>query len=232
MARTVGARNADYDDERMALARRVRPTVLGPDGLRSSMREMAAVGKTSVATLKHYFHDREGVIRAVMEAIRFDASPYLAVVGSPIEHDVRRSLLTMLQGLNEAWFRHGVGRMHSVSLAAGLSTTPLGPSYVNYLLEPMLESGESRIRRHIERGELRVCNIRYAALHLLSPVVMVLLHQDSLGGAACRPLDANDFLVHHVDAFLRAYPPTAKGQARPRLSKGRGEVGARADASR
>lgn len=143
-----------------------------------------------------------------MEVIRFDSSPYLAMAGTPIEGDVRRSLLTMLQGLKTAWFEHGVGRMHSMSLAAGLVTEPLGPSYVNFLLEPMLESGETRLRRHLERGELCECNVRYAALHLLGPVVLALLHQDSLGGAACRPLDLDDFLKRHVEAFLRAYPAT------------------------
>ncbi len=213
MSRTAGARNADYAEQRLALARRVRDKVLEAGGLRVSVREMASVARVSVATLKHYFHDREGVLKGVMEAIRFDAAPYLAIAATPIEGDVRQSLLTLLASLKVAWFKHGVGRMHSMTLAAGLSDLALGPSYVNYLLEPLLESAEARIRRHVELGELKPCHERYAALELYSPVVLALLHQDSLGGAACRPLDVDDFIERHVEAFLFAHPPTAKGRA-------------------
>jgi hypothetical protein len=45
---------------------------------------------------------------------------------------------------------------------------------------------------------------------LLSPVVLGLLHQDSLGGAQCRPLELPRFLETHVDAFLRAFPQRVK----------------------
>jgi hypothetical protein len=58
----------------------------------------------------------------------------------------------------------------------------------------------------------------------LSPVVLALLHQDSLLGAECRPLDVPKLLETHVDAFLRSFerekaprrrsprPPGGKGQ--------------------
>jgi AcrR family transcriptional regulator len=212
MARTPGARNADYDEERLALARKVRPLMVGPGGLRSSLREMAAAASTSVATLKHYFHDREGVLEGVMECLRVDSSPYLAIASSPSGHDVHASLVDYLQRIKTAWFKYGVGAMQAASLAAGLTTSSLGPTYVNYLLEPLLQTAEQRLRRHVEQGDLKPCNERYAALQLLAPVVLGLLHQDSLSGASCRPLDLDPFLAEHVDQFLRAHPATAKGR--------------------
>ena len=95
----------------------------------------------------------------------------------------------MGKGFSNAWFKFGVGKMYASTLALGLGSKAIGPSYVNHVLEPMLQTGESLLRQHLERGELVVEDVRHASLMLLSPVVFGLLHQDSLGGAQCRPLD-------------------------------------------
>jgi hypothetical protein len=81
----------------------------------------------------------------------------------------------------------------------------LGPVYVQELLEPTLQSAEARLSRHIADGELRRCDVRHAALELVCPVVLGLLHQVQLSGARCRPLDVERFLADHLDTFLRAY---------------------------
>jgi AcrR family transcriptional regulator len=212
VARTKGARNADYDEERLDLARRVRQRILAPDGLRTSLRELAQAAESSVATLKHYFGDRDGLVQAVMESARIDSSPYLAMASAPIEGDVRASLLSLVERLAQAWVKYGVGGIHTTSLAAGFSSRELGTTYVNLLLEPLLQTAESRIRRHVELGEMEPCNERFAALALLSPVVLGLLHQVQLGGKDCRPLDVDAFFKAHVDAFLKGYPATNKGR--------------------
>lgn len=206
MARTRGSRNADYDDARLALARKVRTRVMKPDGLRASLRELAAAADSSVATLKHYFNDREGVLTAVMQSQHVDAAPHLAMASTPIPGDVRASLLAYLKRLEEAWFKHGVGIIQASALAGGLSTQALGPVYVNHILEPLLGTVETLLRRHVELKDLGPLNERFAALQFLSPVVLGLLHQDSLSGNTCRPLDLKAFFSEHVDMFLRAYP--------------------------
>ena len=214
VARTRGSRNADYDDARLALARKVRTRVMKPDGLRASLRELATAADSSVATLKHYFGDREGVLTAVMESQHIDAAPYLAMASTPIPGDVRASLLAYLKRLEEAWFKHGVGVIQASSLAGGLSTRALGPTYVNHLLEPLLGTVETLLRRHVELKDLGALNERYAALQFLSPVVLALFHQDSLSGNTCRPLELKAFFVEHVDMFLRAYPEPEVKRAR------------------
>lgn len=206
MARTRGARNADYDESRLALARQVRTVLLGDNGLRSSLRELAASADTSVATLKHYFGTREGLIVAVMESLRIDGAPYIAQVSAPTTGGVRESLLFVLKRLTTAWTRYHVGQMHAAMLAEGLSRKQLGPSYVTLMLEPLLQLGEQVLQRHVDAKELMPCDVRHASLSLLSPLVMALLHQENLSGAGCRPLDVNAFIVAHVDAFLRAFP--------------------------
>jgi AcrR family transcriptional regulator len=207
MARTKGARNADYEDSRLALARRVRETLMGEHGIRSSLRQLAAGAGTSVATLKHYFGDRDGLLVAVMESLRIDGAPFMARASTPLSGDVRASLRQFLKGLAVAWDRYQVGRMQAAMLAEGLTVKRLGPSYVTLLLEPLLQVGEQFLQRHIDSGELLPFEVRQGALMLEAPVVLGLLHQHNLSGAGCRPLDLEAFIDAHVDAFLRAFPP-------------------------
>jgi AcrR family transcriptional regulator len=219
VARTAGSRNANYDEQRLSLARKVRPLVMLPGGVNVSLRDMAQGAEVAVATLKHYFIDREGVLAAVLESQRIDAAPYLALasIPPPGKSSVRHSLLTLLQRLKSAWFQHGVGQIHAASLAMGLSVTRLGPTYLSSILEPMLQMAEGYLRRHVELGELPPLNERLAALELLGPVLLGLLHQDSLSGTSCRPLEVDRFLKEHLESFLRSHLP-AKKKAAPRLA--------------
>lgn len=205
MARTVGARNADYEQQRTTLARKVRPVLMSEGGARASLREMAEAAGTTLGTLKHYFRDRDGVVAAALEALLVDTAPYVARASVVTERDLRRSLLGYLAAIRASWFDSGVGNLHARSLAAGLASKAVGPAYVNFVLEPLLQSAEALLRRHVELGDLEPCNERHAALELLAPVVLALLHQDSLSGATCRPLDLDAFVSEHVDRFVAAH---------------------------
>lgn len=210
MARTPGSRNADYDEKRLELARRLTPVVVGEDGVRASLRQLAEAAGTSVATVKHYFGSREGALKAVMETMRIDAAPFMAQASTPVTGDVRASLKSFLKGLVVAWRRYRVGPMQASMLAEGLASRALGPAYVTLMLEPFLQTGEALLRQHVERGELVPCDVRHAALTLMGPLLLALLHQDSLLGARCRPLDVEAFVPAHVEAFLAAFPARAR----------------------
>jgi AcrR family transcriptional regulator len=214
MARTQGSRNADYDLQRAALAKKVREALAGEAGIHASLRELAAAAGTSVATLRHYFGDREGLLKGVMENMRAEAAPYLAMSAQVKPGDVRGTLSSFFANMHMAWFRYGVGSMYGATLALGLGTKSIGPGFVDHVLEPLLQTGESMLRQHVERGELEIDDLRHASLALLSPVVFALLHQDNLSGVQCRPLDVPRFLETHVDAFLRAFPPTLAKKAK------------------
>ncbi len=207
MARTPGSRNADYEEQRIALARKLRAALLEDGGLKLSMRRLADEAGTSVATLKHYFEDRLGLLEAVMQTTRIDGAPHMARAAIPTTSDVRGSLLGFLGGIKTAWFQFQVGKVHAAMLAEGLAARAVGPGYVTHMLEPLLQVGEQFLQHHIDAGRMPAVDVRQANLMLLGPVVLALLHQDSLGGVACRPLDVDAFVVAHVDAFLRAYPP-------------------------
>ena len=204
MPRKPGSRNADYDLERGAMLSRISKAV-DQGVLPDSMRALADAAGVSVTTLRHYFGDRAGVLQAMMENTRAEAAPYLAMASRLIPGDVRASLLHFLGAMHQAWFRHGVGKRYASTLMVGLGGGALGPSFVSHVLEPLLQTCEALLQQHVDRGELHIRDVRAAALMLMSPVVLAHLHQDSLGGSSCRPLDLKSLLELQVDTFLIAH---------------------------
>jgi len=204
MARVKGSRNADYEKERARLLEAVCQRVLAPDGAQASFRELAEVAEVSVATLRHYFGSREVLLAEVMADMHRRGLPHLLAAATALHGPARESLRWFLESLLMGW-RHGVGSAHAFGLTAGVGHATLGPVYVTELLEPTLQAAEARLSRHIADGELRRCDVRHAALELVCPVVMGLLHQMQLSGASCRPLDVERFLEDHLETFLRAH---------------------------
>ena len=171
---------------------------------------MAQAAGVSPSTLRHYFSGREAALLAVLERVHEMGLRYVAE-GATAEHGpAAPSLLWFLSYLAQGWER-GVGRAHALGLTEGLDDRVLGPAYLRTLLEPAVQSAEARIALHVARGELGPCDLRLAALGLVSPVVMVLLHRRALGGCAVRPLDVEGFLREHVARFLRAFAPATAG---------------------
>ena len=212
MARVKGSRNADYDKERARLLEAVRARLLAPDGAQASFRELAESAEVSVATLRHYFGSREALVLEVMADMHRRGLPFLLASATEPHGPVRESLQWFLQSLLTGW-RRGVGAVHAFGLTAGLGHATLGPAYVKELLEPTLQAAEARLARHIADGELGRCDVRHAALQLVSPVGLGLLHQVQLSGVDCRPLDVERFLADHLETFLRAHAPVAEPPA-------------------
>ena len=204
MGRTAGARNPGYEDKRRALAAAVIPRMLEA-GPAISMRELASAADVSVPTLRHYFGDRDGVVVAAMGELLHRGQPYLRATAQASPEGLRASLVAMMHALIEGWCRFGVGKIYGTGLAMGLGHAVIGPSYVDNLLEPLLVAVEARLAQHQQRGELGAHDLRFAALALVSPVVLALLHQDGLSGRQCRPLDMEAFVQAQVDGFVRAY---------------------------
>ena len=66
MGRPAGSRNPDFEATRAGLIAAVQKRLAEPEGTRASFREMASASGVSVATLRHYFCTREGLISAVL----------------------------------------------------------------------------------------------------------------------------------------------------------------------
>jgi AcrR family transcriptional regulator len=227
MGRPAGRRNQDYREERARLLQRVLPALVQPGGVGLSFRQLAAAVGVSTATLRHYFQGRDQLVAEALEAFKQLGLPHLhAAATQPID-GVAASLEWLLRQIAHGW-RMGVGALHTMGLGAGLGHELLGPAYVNQILEPTIQATEARLARHIAAGELEPCDVRHAAIELLSPLLIGLLHQDNLHGARCRPLDLERFLADHLQRFLRAYcvapaspaasaaPPPARARTRTR----------------
>ena len=207
MGRPKGHRSPDYDEKRLALARRVFECIMRDAG--TSLHAMAEHTGVSRPTLRHYFGDRDGAVRAALEAAATFGKPHLRVVSEMPAADARIALGDAVTYMIEGWSRHGVGQLHHVGLKVGLEDGPTGATYLDQILEPLLLAFERLIERLVEENALGPVPPRFGALRLVSPIAMALIHQEGLGGEGTRPLDVTGFAQHLVESFCRAHPPTS-----------------------
>lgn len=214
MARPPGRKNRDHAEERDAILDRARARLLQADGAGASMRELARAADVSPPTLHHYFVDRDALIAALLAREHASALPYLHHIAagplSPLSSSLSEVLGYIVAGLVES----GLAELHAFGLQVGLRSA-LGTTYLNDVLEPSLQALEARLERHLGRGDLdgrwfsEPRALRLAALQLLSPLLLAVLHQRQLGGARCRALAIDDGLIAlHVAAFVRAWGAT------------------------
>lgn len=209
MARTLGARNSGFTDQRNALIAKLRDRLAQKDGPNASLRELALAAGVSVATLRHYFKDRKGVVSGVLERGRQVGEVHLMRTREPLEADLESSMHDFLRDIVRGWSR-GVGTLHAVGLAEGLKSDAAGLNYLMDILEPTQQALERRLQAHMERGEMKEADARHAALWLLSPVLIALLHQNELGGRKCRPLDVDALIAEHARVFASVYATESK----------------------
>jgi AcrR family transcriptional regulator len=206
MSRPPGSRNKDFEASRQAIVLVLQAHLREHPDPQLSFRQLAELAGVSVPTLRHYFGDAPGVFAAVMRRYREDGEPFIraAAEGGPAE--LAASLQAFAQDFLLGW-RFGVRPIHELGLAAGLGDPTLGPLYVDALLEPTTQALEARLARHAATGALPLADFRHAALCFIAPLFLALLHQDTLGGRGCRPLDLQAFADDHVARFLRAWGP-------------------------
>jgi AcrR family transcriptional regulator len=207
MGRPAGSRNEGYDARRDALAAAVVPRLMDDDGPQASLAELAAFAGVSVPTMKHYFSDRSGLVAAALRSLATSGVPHVERTKTPSQPTFAASMRDLAVELAMAWRSFGVGRAFGAALAVGIHDREVGRGTVEGVLEPTLQAIEARIAVHVERRDVDVHpnEIRLCAIQFLSPLVVALLHQHELSGAACRPLDIDAFVDAHVDRFLRAW---------------------------
>jgi AcrR family transcriptional regulator len=178
---------------------------------RPSLRQLAEAAGVTVPTLRHYFGGRSEVMTAVLEAYRQAGGRRLDALATPqvpFEESVRQfafGLLIAVQAPRDV----KLGDVFAVSIAEGLLDAQIGPAALEYIVDPSVDVLQSRLRHHIERGEMIEADTRAAALMLLSPLLVAVLHQQHMGGAACNPVDLPRATEEICAAFIRAYKAPA-----------------------
>lgn len=217
MARTAGSRNADFEQRRAELLQRARARLALQTGEPPSFRELALATGVSVPTLRHYFESREGLIKALFNYYLQEGQHHLARArSSEVDGlDLEQSLKVFLERIVRGWTQGFVGTLHRIGLAEGLRHHGTALDYLLDVLEPTLQALETRLQSYANQGLMQPCDPRHAALILISPLLMALLHQHDLGGTRCRPLSLEAFVDEHVKVFLRAYRPTAPVSCAP-----------------
>lgn len=204
MPRMVGTPNRTTAKRRAELLDRIRARLQDRGAGPASWRDMAAAAGVSLSSLTHHFGRRDDVIRALMEDEKSQGAEPLAVMARPTG-DFATSMRDAVGHLAGGLIHAGLDRMIASGLAEGLGHPTVGPAFVTNLLEPMIEAAEARLDAHVARGEMRGGDTRLAAIQLIAPVLIAVLHQRPLGGAAVRPLDLDAFASDHVDSFVRSW---------------------------
>lgn len=205
MGRPRGTRNADYENRRRKLAYRIFQCVL--EDASTSLNAMADRTGVSRPTLRHYFGDRDGAIRAALEEAAKVGHPHVESLRIPSSADPVASLQDALTRIASSWRLHTVGNIHLVGLKIGLEDGQTGETYLSRILEPMLQAMEGLLANLIERGDLSEHDTRIGAITLISPLVVSLLHQDALGGGHLRPLDIGALIEVQASGYCRQLAP-------------------------
>lgn len=192
MPRPAGVRNHDFEAKKTALLDTLSEFALNDDLRRPSLRQFAIAAKASEPTLRHYFKDRQGLVIAILRHIHVRAIPLWEIIatGSP---DTATAVKEYFR-VTEAGLTHGgFARAHGFGLIEGMADEKVGQAYLEYLLDPALQAVANKLEATPGKPET-AAERRAAAFMALSPILVMTLHQQLLGGKNASPLDMPDFL--------------------------------------
>ena len=199
MPRPVGARNKDFLAKRQALLGKLTDFALSSDLRRPSLRQFAIAAGASEPTLRHYFNDRQGVVLAVLEEIGARGSLIWDTISTPAS-DQETAIIEYFR-ISEAGMRHGgFVRAHAFGIIEGVADDEAGQAYLENVLEPALAAIEKKIQ-NTPGAPKDPAALKAAAFAALSPMLVISMHQDLLGGNKTDPISA-EHLFEHLQAWL------------------------------
>lgn len=187
MPRPVGRRNKGFDKKRDKLVRDLTEFALNADLRRPSLRQFAQQAGVSEPTLRHYFGDRQAVVRAILEDIARRGAVLWEALAAPSK-SVDAALGDYFRVAEMGMAHGGFIRTHAFGLVEGLADPELGQAYLELIFEPSLKVIADKLRAS-GAGDVSDGELRTAAFAVFSPLVMMSLHQDLLGGKGQAPTD-------------------------------------------
>lgn len=207
MPRAKGVKNADYETKRRELLDRMLPRFARLDLERPSLRQLAAAAEVTAPTLQHYFGDRTGVVAALLEEHRRRGAARLGAASKAngsFPQSIRDFALGLVFGL-QAPVSVRLGDILAASLCEGLADPQISPLALDHIIDPAVDALVVRLQEHAARGEIIDTDLRAAALMLLSPLMLAVLHQDQMKGRESRHIELTGLAEHVSAAFVRAY---------------------------
>lgn len=207
MPRAKGVKNADYEDKRRELLGRMLPRFASLDLERPSLRQLAVAAEVTAPTLQHYFGDRIGVVAALLEEYNSRGRTRLDMV-SKANGGFSASMRDFAHGFvfgMQARATVRLGDVMAAALCEGLADPQVSPLALAHILDPAVDALAARLQVHVDRGEMIAADVRAAALMLLSPLLLAVLHQDQMKGRESRHMELGDLAEQVSAAFVRAY---------------------------
>lgn len=207
MPRAKGVKNADYETKRRELLDRMLPRFARLDVERPSLRQLAAAAEVTAPTLQHYFGDRTGVVAALLEEYRCRGETRLEMVSKAngaFAQSMRDFALSLVSGM-QAQGHVRLGDVMAASLCEGLADPQVSQLALNHMIDPAVDALVVRLEEHAARGEIIDADLRSAALMLLSPLLLAVLHQDQMRGSQSRRIELSGLAEQVSAAFVRAY---------------------------
>ncbi|MEO0983035.1 MAG: TetR/AcrR family transcriptional regulator [Pseudomonadota bacterium] len=203
MPRPLGSRNEGFEVKRQELVEALTEHALNADIRRPSLREFAQSCGVSEPTLRHYFEDRRGTVLAILEEIARRGQAIWDAVATPSpggEAALDAYFMISSLGIQNG----GFVRAHAFGIIEGLADLEIGKAYVRLILEPSLQSLMTKLKLSSDRA-MPEAELRAVALAAFSPLLLVSLHQDLLGGkdsAVIDPAALMDALKAHLSPAL------------------------------
>ncbi len=179
MPRPAGVRNHDFAEKREALLDCLCDFALQAGVQRPSLRGFARAARASEPTLRHYFSDRQGLVVAILECLgrRVRAQDTDRVEDNTLARLLDDQLAGSLNGLRQ----RAEIRAHAFGLIEGLADPVVGEAYLEHVLEPSLGAIEDSLEG-VSPAQCPRPVLRAASLAMLAPLMIMVLHQDMLGG--------------------------------------------------
>lgn len=188
MARPAGVRNHDFEQKRAALVDGLTHFAVTAELRRPSLRQFAKAVDASEPTLRHYFMDRRGVVGAILEN--------MGKIGRSIRDNIAAPADSISSAVKDYYLIAAPGpqfelymRAHAFGLIEGIAEDTAGKAYLKHMLEPALSTITEKLTA-TPGSPKSALELRAAAFAILSPLILMGIHQTLLGGAEEAPVDS------------------------------------------
>ena len=164
--------------------------------------EVARLAGVSKGTLYLYYPSKEELLKAVI-------AHYLSARIAATAHEVDRiegPMTPVLREILVAWWQQTYASPASGAFKLIIAEVRNFPAIAEFYVREVIEPGHRLVgtilQRGIDSGEFRAVDVESAVHSLLLPMVMLCTHKHAMGACTQHSIDADKFIVDHVELVL------------------------------